>query len=307
MPASPTVLAPRRPAPPTSAIAPFSLNQRVLVSDAKYLHPMGINAFENPEVQPDHAAAIAQHEAVVAALQDLGVTVERVPGPPDCQDGVFTANWGLVWNGRALMSRLPNLRQAEEPFAEAALTELGFATRRASTLFSGQGDAMIIGGNRVLIGGGYRTDPKVAGEIEEWLGLEVTVVRAKPKRHLGFGPAVRNRVTHLWDSYFYDIDLAIGVLQPDLLAVCWDALTAEGAAAMRGLKDVEIIPVDFHEARDHLATNLLAIGHNVIMSNSAPKLAAELRKRNFTLIELPNDELKKSGGGFRCSALSLYG
>jgi N-dimethylarginine dimethylaminohydrolase len=284
----------------------FPFNRHILVSDARYLEPKGINAFENTQDQPDTAAAIAEHESCVAGFKKLGIAVEQVPGPTDCQDGVFTANWGLTWNGRALLSNLPNARKAEEPFAEAALKQLGFETKRSSVLFSGQGDAMIIGGERVLIGGGYRTDPAVATEVREWLGLEPIMVPAKPKRHFGFGPPVRNRVTGLWDSYYYDIDLAIGVIRPDLIAVCLDALSRKGRAAISALTGVEIIPVDLHEARDCLATNLVSNGQAVVMVDNAPKLAAELRQRNLELTQLPNHELKKSGGGFRCSALSLY-
>jgi N-dimethylarginine dimethylaminohydrolase len=284
----------------------FPFNRRVLVSDARYLEPKGINAFEHTDDQPDSAAAIAEHEGAVAGFQQIGIQIERVPGPPDCQDGVFTANWGLTWNGRALLSRLPNARQGEEPHAEVALKHLGFETKRASVLFSGQGDAMIIGGERVLIGGGYRTDPTIATEVRDWLGLEPIMVPAKPKRHFGFGPPVRNKVTGLWDSYYYDIDLAIGVIRPDLIAVCLDALTREGRQAIARLKDVEVIPVDLHEARDNLATNLVSTGQAVVMVDNAPGLAAELRRRNLELILRPNHELKKSGGGFRCSALSLY-
>ncbi|HUC86853.1 MAG TPA: arginine deiminase-related protein [Candidatus Saccharimonadales bacterium] len=284
----------------------FPFNHRVLVSDARYIQPKGINALENTDDQPDVATAIAEHQACVAGFKQIGISVEQVPGPADCQDGVFTANWGLAWNGRALLSRLPNARQAEEPHAEATLRHLGFETKRASVLFSGQGDAMIIGGGRVLIGGGYRTDPAVASEIRDWLGLEPIMVPAQPKRRFKFGPPVRNRVTGLWDSFYYDIDLAIGVIRPDLIAVCLDALTKPGRAAIANLKDVEIIPVDLHEARDNLATNLVSTGQSVVMVDNAPKLTAELRRRSLDLILLPNHELKKSGGGFRCSALSLY-
>ena len=284
----------------------FQLNQRVLATDAHHIAAKGINAHEHPGEGQDVAAAVHEHEALMAALRQAGVTVEQIPCPPECQDGVFTANWGLTWNSRALLSNLPNLRKSEEPYAEAALQKLGFETKRASVLFSGQGDAMIIGGNRVLIGNGYRSDPAVTTEIRDWLGLEPIVVRAQPKRHFGFGPPVRNRLTGLWDSYFYDLDIAVAVIRPDLIAVCLDALTREGRAAITGLSDIEVIPVDLHEARDSLATNLVSVGQTVIMVDNAPKLTAELRRRGFNLVLLPNHQLKKSGGGFRCSCLSLY-
>jgi N-dimethylarginine dimethylaminohydrolase len=286
--------------------ATFPFNRRLLATDARHIDAQGINAHEQPTQPQGVALAVQEHEAVMAALVQAGVTVERIPCPPECQDGVFTANWGLVWKGRALLSRLPNARQSEEPVAEAALKQLGFATKRASVLFSGQGDAMIIGGNRVLIGGGYRTDPAVGREVRDWLGLEPIMTPARPKRRWRFGPRQRNRITGLRDSYFYDIDIAIGVLRADLIAVCLEALTAEGRRAIKGLRDVEVIPVDYREARYGLACNLVSTGETVVMSDEAPKLAAELRSRGLQVVELSNRQLRKSGGGFRCITLSLY-
>ncbi len=293
------------PAPVTTPATGVTLNTRVLATDAHHIGAKGINAYENPAESQDVAGAVREHEALMKALAQIGVHVDRIPCPPECQDGVFTANWGLTWGGRALLSRLPNARQSEEPHAEAALQKLGFETKRASRLFSGQGDAMIIGGNRVLIGDGYRTDATMAHELRDWLGLEPIVVRTKPKRHW-YGAPVRNKVTGLWDSFFYDLDIAVGVIRPDLIAVCYDALTKEGRQAIGNLKGVEIIPVDFREARDSFATNLISIDQTVIMSDGAPKLAAALQQYGCKLVQLPNNELKKSGGGFRCSTLSLY-
>lgn len=281
-------------------------NGRVLVSDANHLAVKGINAYEHTADQPDVNLAINEHQTAVAAFRAAGITVEQVTSPDQCQDGIFTANWGLTWNGKALLSRLPNLRQAEEMYADLSLRKLGFETRRASVLFSGQGDSLIIGGGRVLIGNGYRTDPAVAGEIRDYLGLEPIIVRAKPKRGLfGLGPAVKNKVTGLYDSYYYDLDLAVAVIKPNLLAVCLDALTGEGKEAVLGLKDVEIIPVSEHEAKDGLACNLISTGETVVMIDQAPKLAADLRARGLNVVTLPNHEIRKGGGSFRCISLTL--
>jgi N-dimethylarginine dimethylaminohydrolase len=85
-----------------------------------------------------------------------------------------------------------------------------------------------------------------------------------------------------------------------------DALTLAGQTAIHQLKDVEIIEVDLLEARDALACNLVSTGETIVMTDGAPKLAGELRRRGLKLSTLSNHELRKSGGGFRCSSLSLY-
>ena len=85
------------------------LNHRVLVTDAAHLHPKGINAHERTGMSTDRDAALAEHQALVEALTAVGITVEQISSPPGCQDGVFTANWGLTWNGRALLAAAAEL------------------------------------------------------------------------------------------------------------------------------------------------------------------------------------------------------
>ena len=41
------------------------------------------------------------------------------------------------------------------------------------------------------------------------------------------------------------------------------------------------------------------------MTSGAPRLAADLRARGFTVVELDTTELHKGGGGVRCTALTL--
>lgn len=285
----------------------FLLNRRVLVSDANHIATVGINAHENTGDQPNIEVAVLEHRAAVDAFQEAGIHVEHTTSPPECQDGVFTANWGLTWNGRCVLSNLPNMRKSEEPFAEAALKKLGYETRRSSVLFSGQGDSLIIANSRVIIGSGYRNDPSAGAEIKDWLGLEPIVVRAKPKRSwFGIGKPVRNPVSGLWDSYYYDLDLAVSVIRPNLLAVCFEALTREGRAAILGLANVEVIPVEVNEARYGLACNLVSTGETVIMVDNAPILEQALLDHGLKVITQPNHELKKGGGGFRCISLALY-
>ena len=41
------------------------------------------------------------------------------------------------------------------------------------------------------------------------------------------------------------------------------------------------------------------------MTSGAPRLAADLRARGLTVVELDTTELHKGGGGVRCTALTL--
>ena len=96
------------------------------------------------------------------------------------------------------------------------------------------------------------------------------------------------------------------MIRPDLIAVCFDALTGKGEAAIRNLKDVEIIPVSENEAKEQLACNLVSNGETVVISDGAKQLAADLQAKGLKVVSLPNRQLRKSGGGWRCISLSLY-
>jgi N-dimethylarginine dimethylaminohydrolase len=100
--------------------------------------------------------------------------------------------------------------------------------------------------------------------------------------------------------------LAVSVIRPNLLAVCFDALTREGKEAIMKLDDTSIIPVHLHEAKAALACNLVSTGETVIMVDGAPKLTRSLKEHGLNVVTLPNHELRKGGGGFRCISLSLY-
>jgi N-dimethylarginine dimethylaminohydrolase len=51
--------------------------------------------------------------------------------------------------------------------------------------------------------------------------------------------------------------------------------------------------------------NLISDGTTVTMTSGAPRLAAELRERGLHVVELDTTELRKGGGGVRCTALTL--
>src|ERR1019366_6808947 len=99
-------------------------------------------------VPVNRSQAVAEHDSVREALESAGVEVIKVDAPKDLQDGVYTANWALVRNGTALLSRLPNKRKGEEAHALKYLQAQGLkivALPENIKSFSGQGDALPCG------------------------------------------------------------------------------------------------------------------------------------------------------------------
>ena len=279
------------------------INQTVLMSGAKYFtNTAAINVYMDPSDAINVEKAMEEHAAVAAALALAGVKVIRTDAPADCQDGVYTANWALCRDGKALLSSLPNARQAEQPHAKTALEKLGLEVIDAPYRFSGQGDALPCG-NLLFMGSTYRTDPLMAQIISDELGFDVIPLETVPQLDQNGAPLI-NAYSGWPDSFFYDIDLALSVLRTDLIAWCPEAFTPESQDKLRGL-GIDKIEVSLDEAMNGFACNLVSTGETVIMSAHAPKLQAAIEQKGLNTITPAISELAKGGGYIRCTSLTL--
>ena len=281
------------------------INQKLLVSGADYFaDTYEINPYYTQK-SIDVEKAKAEHAAILDCFRKAGIELVKVDPPKNCQDGVYTANWALVKDGVAIMSRLPNARKAEEPYAKAELEKLGIKTIEVPNnhLFSGQGDSLICG-NYLFAGRGYRSDPEAQQFAADTLGLKLIQVHALPQLN-DDGTEHINPFTNHADSFWYDIDLAISVIDEHTIAYCRDALDEESQQKIDALTDIDKIIVDYDECTKGFANNLVSTGKHVIMSNHAPKLQAELEKRGLICLTPDVTELKKGGGYIRCVSLWL--
>jgi len=283
---------------------PISLNKTVLMSGAEYFgDALAINAYMDAAVPVDVRGAVADHQAIRAALEAAGISVIKVPAPENCQDGVYTANWGLVRGDVAVLSSLPNTRQSEEPYARAALQKLGKTVITPPHRFSGQGDALPCG-NLLFVGSEYRTDQRMHQFLADTLGYEVIGLQTVPKYNAD-GQPVTNAVTGWPDSFFYDLDLALAVLRPDLIAWCPEAFLPASQEKIRALANLEKIEVSLEEAMRGFACNLISTGQTVIMSANASDLAAAIVSRGLKILTPTVRQIHKGGGFIRCTSLTL--
>jgi N-dimethylarginine dimethylaminohydrolase len=273
-----------------------------------------INELMDANIPVDVTRAIAEHALIRQTLESAGVTVKKVPSPPDCQDGVYVANWALVRDGKALMSRLPNKRQPEEAYALQAVKDMGLQPLELPAhveRFSGQGDALPCG-DIVFVQSPYRTTKAAHPYLKDWLGFrEVIPLQTKPARWFKFGPAKKNKLTGLPDSPTYDIDLALAVLKwptathKGLIAYCPAAFKRRSRAFLRAYDTVDKIEVSYREALQGFALNLVSTGETVIMNGGAPVFQAALEAHGLKTMPLDLPELRKGGGSIRCSTLTL--
>jgi len=290
------------------------INKKLLVSAADYFtSDQAINALMNdPKV--DHLRAIEEHRSIVEAFKEAHIEVIKVRPPKDCQDGIYTANWALVKDGKAIMSRLPNTRKPEEKYALETLKKLGlktFVLPDNIRSFSGQGDALICD-DYVFTQSPYRTSKEAHKYISEVLHVKSVIsLHTKPLRWFKFGPAKNNKITKWPDSPTYDIDLAIAILRPKtenkkaLIAYCPDVFDRKSNRILKSLNDFDKIIVSKEEAMNHFALNLVSTGETVIINSGTKQFNENLMKHGFKVIELDLPELKKGGGSIRCSSLDL--
>ncbi|HEX7368042.1 MAG TPA: arginine deiminase-related protein [Candidatus Saccharimonadales bacterium] len=282
------------------------INTTVLMSGANFFgDSQAINPYMHKDAPIDVARAQAEHDSIQSALERAGISVVRVDPPADCQDGVYTANWALVRGSKAVMSRLPDARAGEEPYAEQILRGQGKTIYKLpeTVHFSGQGDALPCG-NYLFMGSGYRTDPAAHQFVADTLGYHVISLQTVPLR-TWYGRAVINTDSGWPDSFFYDIDLALCVLTPHLIAWCPKAFTRASQAKIRAIKDIDKVEVSLREAKQAFACNLISTGETVVMSGKAPQLKAAIEAKGLRTVTPTITELVKGGGYIRCTTLTL--
>ncbi|NDC21887.1 hypothetical protein EBZ57_00775 [bacterium] len=289
------------------------MNQTVLMSGADYFDDKSaINALMNDQISVDIEAAQREHAAIRSALESAGIKVIKIDPPSGCQDGVYTANWALVKNGKALMSRLPNTRKPEEEYAQKILKQQDLEIIKLPEnvkCFSGQGDALPCG-DIVFTQSPYRTSIEAHEHLKELGFKQIFALQTKPSRNFLGLPKI-NKITGWPDSPTYDIDLAIAVLKfpsensKGLIAYCPDVFKKSSQKILEKFNEVDKIIVSKHETLQAFALNLVSNGETVIMNSGAPEFHKNLESHSLKVIALDLPELKKGGGSIRCTTLTI--
>lgn len=287
------------------------LNKKVIMSDALNFsveHP--INPYYTDKAV-DTAKAQVEHDSIRQALSDAGIEVITIPSPSTSQDGVYTANWALVRGSKAVLARLPEVRRSEESYAKQILEEMGIEVTLTpeGLKFSGQGDALVCG-DYLFCGSTYRSDEEAQKFAADLLGYTRVQLETVPQTDEDGAPVV-NTSSGWPDSFFYDIDLALAIIDGPkdgrlgLIAYCPEAFTEESRTKLLALEGFDYIQVSLEEARNAFALNLVSTGKTVVMSHNAPALKQELEGRGIRVITPEISELSKGGGYIRCTSLSL--
>ncbi|MCC2593614.1 hypothetical protein LKO27_09365 [Tessaracoccus sp. OS52] len=254
-----------------------------------------INPWMHRACPTDTAKAVRQWQALHDTYVALGHQVELIDPIPGLNDMVYTANSGLVIGGVALGSRFSvhERRGEEQPFREWFATH-GFDVVEPVAVQEGEGDLLLVG-DTILAGHGFRSEPDSHAEVADTFGLEVVSLR-------------------LVDPTYYHLDTAICVLDP-----------VQGAGGVERA-NIAYLPSAFDErgqsellerfpdairvpAADPASLELNAVsdGRNVVLSPPVTSFDAELRERGYHPIHVDVSELHLGGGGIKCCTLELRG
>jgi len=246
-----------------------------------------INPWMHVDNQVDRAAAQQQWNALYRTYAELGqqvILADSVAGLPDM---VFTANAGVVWNGRAVLSHFRHReRQGEERYWREVFEAQGFevATPPREMHFEGAGDALFVG-DTLFCGHGFRTDRSAHRFTGRALGVETVSLQ-------------------LVDPRFYHLDTCFCPLNQQTVMFAPHAFSPDSARTIRKLVPhvIEVPP----DVAAGFACNAIAVGSRVISSTAAERLESQLHDEGFDrVVALPMTEFMKSGGGVRCLSLPL--
>ncbi|GAA1833328.1 arginine deiminase-related protein [Pseudonocardia ailaonensis] len=242
-----------------------------------------INPWMRPDVPVDRGLALDQWEALRRTYVALGHEVTVVDAEPGLPDMVFAANGATIVGGRIYGARFRYAERAREAeLYRKALVDLGPYTE-PRYVNEGEGD-LLVAGDVLLAGTGFRTDPRAHAEAARVLHRPVLSLE-------------------LVDPRYYHLDTALTVLSDHDVAYLPEAFSprSRGILAGRYPHAIHADPLDAAV----LGLNAVSDGLHVVLPSAATGLAASLRDRGYEPIGVDLSELLKGGGGPKCCTLEV--
>lgn len=245
-----------------------------------------INPWMNIKHKTDHRAAINQWERLYQTIQNCGALIELVTPVPGWPDMTFTANAGLFYDGKLIMSHFKHdERQGEVPHYKKWFEQAGFKnivdTPPTTPFFEGAGDALAAGEN-LFVGYGFRSERRFYQQPyfkqDKLIYCELT------------------------DPYFYHIDTCFCPLNDNLAIWYPDAFTQDSQKRMA--EKIELLSVCEKEAK-RFACNAVVINNHVILPTECPEISAILQEKNYITHPCNMSEFLKSGGACKCLTLRI--
>ena len=244
-----------------------------------------INPWMRPDQPAEAAVATRQWERLRQAYLDLGHQVQVIDPVPGLPDMVFAANGATVIDGTVLGVRFRHPERAAEAAAYLDwFRSRGWGSvREPARCNEGEGD-ILVAGETLLAGHGFRSDEAAAGELAAVFGKRVVSLR-------------------LVDPRYYHLDTALCVLD-SATAMYYPAAFDDASRALLASAFEELIEAKDEDA-EVLGLNAVSDGYHVVLAAQATGLARQLSARGFQPVPVDMSELRKAGGGAKCCTLEL--
>jgi N-dimethylarginine dimethylaminohydrolase len=246
-----------------------------------------INPFMRLDDQPEPQRTRAQWQAIVAAIEAAGGSVESLAQRADAPDMVYAMNLGLPVEAdsgnRVVLShmRYPE-RRMETESAEAWFGDHGYTPtvvgRDGIGAHVEAGDALAWRGD-LVVGYGPRTEELALKHLATELEVRVHGVR----------------ITH---PGMYHLDLGFCPLDSAHAMVAPSAFDDASARALLALVPEPLV-LSEEEALTFCA-NSIVVGRTVVMPACPPRVRAVLEDWGFEVVLVEVGEFLKGGGAIRC-------
>ena len=232
----------------------------------------------------DVEIALEQHRGFVQVLEENDVEVIQLETEEQLNEQVFTRDIGFTIGNQLFVSAMGSgIRTGEVGVLKGKLKEKDIPFKDL-VQESIEGGDVIVDKDRVWVGLSTRTSLNATKALQALL-----------PNHQVIPVSLERRILHL--------DCAFNIVDDKLALIYHEAFTDTRINMLR--EHFDFIEVN-KEEQFTLGTNVLSIGNKKIISMPNNKqVNEELRNRGFDVIEVPFDEIIKSGGSFRCCSLPL--
>ena len=224
----------------------------------------------------DVARAETQHAAYEEALRALGCEVRRVPAAPENPDAVFIEDTAVVLDELAIITRpgAESRRTEVEPVA-AALAALRPLQRIEAPGTLDGGDVLVVGSS-IFVGRTPRTNDDGIAQLRAAVapfGYRVIPVDVTGCLHLKSAVTALDHDTVLCNPAWVD---------PAAFAPKAAALVADDEPS---------------------AANVVRVGERLLAASAYPRTNEMLKRRGYSVVTVPADELAKAEGAVTCCSL----
>ncbi|GIG30434.1 dimethylargininase [Cellulomonas marina] len=269
--------------------APGATPRRYLMCEpTHYTVSYEINPWMDPTRATDTQRAVDQWRRLRDVYLELGHAVETIEPLEGLPDMVYAANGATVYGGVVYSARFRYPQRGPEgPAYEKWFADAGFVTHTAEEVNEGEGDMLVVG-DVLLAGTGFRTDRAAHDEAARVLGIEVVPME-------------------LVDPSFYHLDTALTVLSSDPAdpqVAYYPPAFSDASRAELERRFPDALLATSRDAAG-LGLNAVSDGENVVVAPAAVDLAEALRERGYRPIPVDTTELLKGGGGAKCCTLEI--